>query len=239
MTSTATPARSVSSSLRSWRLRRRASTRRDCRARVGPRIRCPHPCFCHGFCRPAAVVFELMFDEEWDPGAAAYYDRQAALLDLIDERDVVGALPEGPFVLEPPARSDAEMCAAVATRVTRLRPGVLARLDGVDIEALAGVSAVDAAVAFDRVANRVAARRVRAVATAVRRQLGTERVDPIQLASAELAERASGREVLMSETAVAHLDSERVSLRRKKSFIFARPKGVPDDLTVFVATPAA
>src|SRR3954468_11991361 len=52
---------------------------------------------------------------------------------------------------------------------------------------LAGDAAVDAAVAFDRVANRVAARRMRAVATAVRRQLGTERVDPIRLASAELA----------------------------------------------------
>jgi adenylate cyclase len=57
--------------------------------------------------------------------------------------------------------------------------------------------------------------------------------------AARLAERASGREVLMSEPAVAQLDTERVSLRRKKSFIFARPKGVPDDLTVFVASPAA
>jgi len=57
--------------------------------------------------------------------------------------------------------------------------------------------------------------------------------------AARLAERASGREVLMSDTAVAQVDTGRVSLRRKKSFIFTRPKGVPDDLTVFVATPAA
>jgi adenylate cyclase len=57
--------------------------------------------------------------------------------------------------------------------------------------------------------------------------------------AARLGERAGGGEVLVSDTAAAQLDNERVSLRRKKSFIFARPKGVPDDLTVFVATPAA
>jgi adenylate cyclase len=57
--------------------------------------------------------------------------------------------------------------------------------------------------------------------------------------AARLVERASGGEVLVSDAAVAQLDTDRVSLRRKKSFIFARPKGVPDDLAVFVATPAA
>jgi adenylate cyclase len=57
--------------------------------------------------------------------------------------------------------------------------------------------------------------------------------------AARLAERASGGEVLVSDSAAAQLDTDRVSLRRKKSFIFARPKGIPDDLTVFVATPAA
>src|SRR3954462_13922942 len=128
-----------------------------------------------------------MFDDEWDPGAAAYYDRQAALLELIDERDVIGALPEGPLVPDAEAPSDAEVCAGLAGGSTGLGPALLSRLDRVDVEALDGDAAVDAAVAFDRVANRVAARRVRAVATAVRRQLGTERVDPIRLASAELA----------------------------------------------------
>src|SRR3954469_15986018 len=132
-----------------------------------------------------------MFEYEWDAGAAAYYDRQAVLLDLIDERDVIdGAAAEMPFVAdaqEAPAPSDAEVCAALAGRSTGLGPALLSRLDCVDIEALDGDAAVDAAVAFDRVANRVAARRMRAVANAVRRQLGTERVDPIRLASAELA----------------------------------------------------
>src|SRR3954452_4811115 len=130
-----------------------------------------------------------MFDEEWDAEAAAYYDRRAMLLDLIDERDVLGEPPEMPFVPDeaPPAPTDAEICAAVAGRGSRLDPAMLARLDSVDVDALARASSVDAAVAFDRVANRVAARRMRAVATAVRRQLGSERVDPIRLASAELA----------------------------------------------------
>src|SRR4051794_40612169 len=131
-----------------------------------------------------------MFDTEWDAGAAAYYDRQAALLDLIDECDLLtddshtGWLPDQEDVSGP---TDAEVCAEAADAATGLGPGLLSRLDRVDIEALDGDAAVDAAVAFDRVANRVAARRMRAVATAVRRQLGTERVDPIQLASAELA----------------------------------------------------
>lgn len=57
--------------------------------------------------------------------------------------------------------------------------------------------------------------------------------------AARLAERAGGGEVLVSDRAAAQLDTDRVSLRRKKSFIFARPKGVPEDLTVFVAKPAA
>ena len=57
--------------------------------------------------------------------------------------------------------------------------------------------------------------------------------------AARLAERAGGGEVLVSDCAAVQLDTDRVALRRKKSFIFARPKGVPEDLTVFVATPAA
>src|SRR4051812_1118755 len=56
--------------------------------------------------------------------------------------------------------------------------------------------------------------------------------------AARLAERASGGEVLVSDTAVAGLDLERVTVRRKKSFVFAKPKGIPDDVTVYVASVA-
>ena len=57
--------------------------------------------------------------------------------------------------------------------------------------------------------------------------------------AARLAERAGGGEVLVTDTAVAGLDLERVSVRRKKSFMFAKGKGIPDDVTVYAATRAS
>jgi adenylate cyclase len=55
--------------------------------------------------------------------------------------------------------------------------------------------------------------------------------------AARLMEKAGPGETLVSETALAGLDEERVNTRRKKSFVFGRAKGVPDDLAVYVATP--
>jgi adenylate cyclase len=55
--------------------------------------------------------------------------------------------------------------------------------------------------------------------------------------AARLMEKAGPGETLVSETALAGLDKERVNTRRKKSFVFGRAKGVPDDLAVYVATP--
>jgi adenylate cyclase len=57
--------------------------------------------------------------------------------------------------------------------------------------------------------------------------------------AARLTEKASGDEVLVSETALAGLEPDRVATRRKKTFRLTRVKGVPDDLAVFVATPRA
>lgn len=57
--------------------------------------------------------------------------------------------------------------------------------------------------------------------------------------AARLMQRAGAGEVLVTDSACAGLDTDRVSIRRKKSFLFARPKGVPDDVTVYVATPIA
>src|SRR4051812_4938862 len=123
-----------------------------------------------------------MFDQRIvDPAEAAYYARQAALLDAVDESDMVDARP-----LVARAPTDAELCGGVAAGATRLVPALLSRLDAVDINALDAEAAVDAAVALDRVANRIAARRLRAIATAVRRHIGTQRVDPVRLAAAEL-----------------------------------------------------
>ena len=55
--------------------------------------------------------------------------------------------------------------------------------------------------------------------------------------AARLMQKAGPGETLVSETALAGLDTDRVNTRRKKSFVFGRVKGVPDDLAVYVATP--
>ena len=54
--------------------------------------------------------------------------------------------------------------------------------------------------------------------------------------AARLMQKAGPGETLVSETALAGLDQERVNIRRKKTFVFGRVKGVPDDLAVYVAT---
>lgn len=55
--------------------------------------------------------------------------------------------------------------------------------------------------------------------------------------AARLAQRAGTDELLVSDTALAGLDPERVSCRRKKTFGWTRTKGVPDDLVVYAAAP--
>jgi adenylate cyclase len=54
--------------------------------------------------------------------------------------------------------------------------------------------------------------------------------------AARLMQKAGPGETLVSDTALAGLDTDRVSTRRKKTFVFSRVKGVPDDLAVYVAT---
>jgi adenylate cyclase len=55
--------------------------------------------------------------------------------------------------------------------------------------------------------------------------------------AARLMQKAGPSETLVSETALAGLDPDRVSTRRKKSFVFGRVKGVPEDLAVYAAAP--
>lgn len=57
--------------------------------------------------------------------------------------------------------------------------------------------------------------------------------------AARLMEKAGPDETLVSETARAGLDTERVETRRKKTFVLTRVKGVPGNLAVYAATPAA
>ena len=55
--------------------------------------------------------------------------------------------------------------------------------------------------------------------------------------AARLMQKAGPGETLVSDAALAGLDGERVNTRRKKTFVFSRVKGVPDDLAVYAATP--
>ena len=56
--------------------------------------------------------------------------------------------------------------------------------------------------------------------------------------AARLVERAGPDEILVSDVALAGLDPERVSARRKKSLFFGAPKGVPADMVVYAVTSA-
>jgi adenylate cyclase len=55
--------------------------------------------------------------------------------------------------------------------------------------------------------------------------------------AARLMQKAGPGETLVSDAALAGLDEARVNTRRKKTFVFSRVKGVPDDLAVYAATP--
>jgi adenylate cyclase len=57
--------------------------------------------------------------------------------------------------------------------------------------------------------------------------------------AARLCEKAGADEVLVSDTALAGLDPEAVSTRRKKTFSLQSVKGIPPGLVVYAATPRA
>ncbi len=55
--------------------------------------------------------------------------------------------------------------------------------------------------------------------------------------AARLVELAAPEEILVSTQALAGLDPETVTTRRKKTFLFKKAKGVPKDISVYVAVP--
>lgn len=55
--------------------------------------------------------------------------------------------------------------------------------------------------------------------------------------AARLVERAAPEEILVSAQALAGLDPEAVTTRRKKTFLFKKVRGVPKDISVYVAAP--
>jgi len=56
--------------------------------------------------------------------------------------------------------------------------------------------------------------------------------------AARLVEKAAAGEILVSDRALAGLDPSRVTTRRKKTFLFSKVKGVPDDVVVYAVTPS-
>jgi adenylate cyclase len=55
--------------------------------------------------------------------------------------------------------------------------------------------------------------------------------------AARLVQKAGPGEILVSDRALAGLDPEGVTTRRKKAFLFSKVKGMPDDVAVYVAAP--
>lgn len=56
--------------------------------------------------------------------------------------------------------------------------------------------------------------------------------------AARLMQKAGVDEIVMSDRALAGLDPAGVRSRRKKTFLFGKVKGVPDDVAVFAVEPA-
>jgi adenylate cyclase len=68
------------------------------------------------------------------------------------------------------------------------------------------------------------------------KQLGGDYLGVDVNIAARLCDRAGANEVLVSDTALAGLDPERIATRRKRSFAWSSPKGVPADLVIYAAT---
>jgi adenylate cyclase len=56
--------------------------------------------------------------------------------------------------------------------------------------------------------------------------------------AARLVQKAGPNEILVTDRALAGLDPQRVTTRRKKTFLFTKVKGMPADIAVYVAAPA-
>lgn len=69
------------------------------------------------------------------------------------------------------------------------------------------------------------------------RRIGNDLVGVDVNVAARICERADADEVLVSDTACAGLDPEKVRTQRRRTFSWARGKGVPEGLVVYAATP--
>jgi adenylate cyclase len=133
---------------------------------------------------------------------------------------------------------------AVEPAVLEHRGAVVKRLgDGLMATFPSAPLAFDAAVAARArlSAVEVAGHRPRmrvGIHTGTPRSLGGDYLGVDVNIAARLVEKAGPGEILVSDRALSSLDPARVSARRKKTFLFSKVKGVPDDLAVYAAEPA-
>jgi adenylate cyclase len=122
------------------------------------------------------------------------------------------------------------------TVVKRLGDGVMATFPSPQ---LAFDAMVDARERVGRVEVAGHRPRLRAgIHTGAPRAIGGDYLGVDVNIAARLVEKAGAGEILVSDRALAGLDPTRVATRRKKTFLLTRVKGVPDDVVVYVASPA-
>jgi adenylate cyclase len=122
------------------------------------------------------------------------------------------------------------------TIVKRLGDGVMATFPSPQLAFDAAVEARERVAAVELGGHRP---RMRAgIHTGTPKAIGGDYLGVDVNVAARLVEKAGADEILVSDRALAGLDPELVSTRRKKTFLLTRVKGVPDDVDVYVATPA-
>lgn len=135
------------------------------------------------------------------------------------------------------------VAAVIEPAVATHRGRVVKRLgDGVMAVFPAPKPAFDAVVAAQRGLSAVAVGGYRpqlraGIHTGRPRALGGDYLGVDVNVAARLTEKAGPGEILLSDSALAGLDPDQVSVRRKKTFVFTRVKGVPDDVAVYAASP--
>jgi adenylate cyclase len=122
------------------------------------------------------------------------------------------------------------------TVVKRLGDGLMATFPSPQLAFDAMVDARERVAAIEVAGHRP---RLRAgIHTGTPRAIGGDYLGVDVNIAARLVEKAGPDETLVSDRALAGLDPARVATRRKKTFLLTRVKGVPDDIVVYVASPA-
>jgi adenylate cyclase len=122
------------------------------------------------------------------------------------------------------------------TIVKRLGDGLMAMFPSPQLAFDAAVDARDRIAAVEVAGHRP---RLRAgIHTGTPKAIGGDYLGVDVNIAARLVEKAGADEILVSDRALAGLDPSKVATRRKKTFLLTRVKGVPDDVDVYVATPA-